>query len=130
MRDAIAHALKWALRLLVPVGTRTRIRRTIAPPPGRHSARHRGPARPAVSPWNRPWTTPTPEHVIERLVPLRGEEVALARPYVLAEETLQLRVVQHERRTALSLALDGIDHPYTYPSAPFPATAWTRGGAA
>ncbi len=130
MRDAIARALKWALRLLVPAGTRSQIRRTVAPPPGRHSARYRGPVQPAVSPWDRPWTTPTPEHVIERLMPLNGEEVALARPYVLAETTLQLRAVQHERRTALSLALDSIDHPYTYPGAPFPASAWMAGGAA
>ncbi|MEW2034929.1 hypothetical protein AB0901_31060 [Streptomyces roseifaciens] len=105
----------------------------MTPPPGRHSARYYqtdAPAPAPVDPWSQPWTTPTPAHIIERHTPLRGEDVALARPYVLAEETLELRTVQHERRNVLRLALDGIDAPYSYPGAPFPASAWTTGGAA
>ncbi len=129
MRDRIAHALLWALRIMFP-GVRTRIRLIAAPGTGSRSKKRPRPVQEPVSPWSRPWTTPTPKHVTERHTPLHGEEVALARPYVLTEETLQLRTVQHERRTALSLALDGVDHPYTYPGAPFPASAWMAGGAA
>ncbi|WP_445394991.1 hypothetical protein ACSMX9_17270 [Streptomyces sp. LE64] len=33
-------------------------------------------------PWSRPWTTPVPAHVRARHAPLRGEDIALVRPYV------------------------------------------------
>ncbi|MCM2389296.1 hypothetical protein [Streptomyces albipurpureus] len=62
---------------------------------------------PAVPP-SRPirWETPVPPHVRERLAPLRGEDSATVRPYVLAETTLQLPVVRERLRAAALAALD------------------------
>lgn len=120
MRDRIAYplarALLWALSLLIPY------RR-----PGRHSAAHLTdmagelpPATPTAiphrSPWLEPWPTPTPAHIRELYEPLRGEDVALTRPYVLAENTANLRTVC-ERRKALAFAEAGEDYPYTYDGA-------------
>lgn len=58
------------------------------------------PALPPVpqpsSTWGAAWTTPTPAHVRERHAPLRGEDVALVRPYVIAEERRQREAVRWE----------------------------------
>lgn len=43
--------------------------------------------------------------------PLRGEEVALVRPYLLAYERRCEARLQRERRTALVLASMGVDYP-------------------
>lgn len=51
---------------------------------------------PEPSPWRTPWTTPTPAHVRERYAPLRGEDVALVRPYVIAEERRQREAAKRE----------------------------------
>lgn len=120
MRDLIARALLRVLRILLPAH-------------GRHSAtasRPRSAPEPApASPWSSPWPTPTPAHVIQRHTPLRGEDIALARPYVPADEdTLNLRLVQRERRTAAVLATFGVDWPYTYDGAPFPTSAFAATG--
>ncbi|MGW0559610.1 hypothetical protein ACWDZ4_02980 [Streptomyces sp. NPDC003016] len=121
MRDRIARALSWVLSLLAP-------RR-----PGRHSAAFFAePPEPTVepapvSPWSRPWPTPTPEHIRSLYAPLRGEDVALTRPYVLAKTTVELGVI-HERRRAAALATLGVDYPYTYPGAPFPASTFAAAG--
>lgn len=128
MRDRIARALLWVLSVLAPCG------------PGRHSAAFLAassepvaePApepvsEPVVSPWSRPWPTPTPEHVRALYAPLRGEDVALTRPYVPAETTLDLGVIR-ERRRAAELADLGVDYPYTYPGAPFPRSAFVAEG--
>lgn len=48
------------------------------------------------SPWGAAWTTPTPAHVRQRYAPLRGEEVALVRPYVIAEERRQREAIRRE----------------------------------
>ncbi|MGW4030927.1 hypothetical protein ACWEFL_16665 [Streptomyces sp. NPDC004838] len=48
-----------------------------------------------------PWTTPLPAHVLERLVPLRGEDIPLVRPYAPLDDTLRLRAVQQPRRRVL-----------------------------
>ncbi|MEV3872440.1 hypothetical protein [Streptomyces sp. NPDC049906] len=49
------------------------------------------------NPWARPWTTPTPTHVHARHAPLRGEDIALVRPYVrlavAEDDTLRLRAL-------------------------------------
>ncbi|MET8982571.1 hypothetical protein ABZX85_44040 [Streptomyces sp. NPDC004539] len=101
MRDAIARALTWALLAFTP-------RRR----PGRHSSTYLT-AQPAalgpvpVSPWSRPWTSPTKE-----------EAAALFRRQAEAETERELRL-QRERRQAAALAALGIDHPYTYDGAPF-----------
>ncbi|GLF99375.1 hypothetical protein SYYSPA8_33780 [Streptomyces yaizuensis] len=36
--------------------------------------------------------------------------------------------MQQQRRRALHYATRGVDFPYTYPGAPFPADAWTWTG--
>lgn len=121
MRDLIARALLWVLRILLPAHGR---HSTTAPQP------HPTPDPAPVSPWSSPWSTPTPAHVIERHTPLRGEDIALVRPYVPTGDydTLNLRLVQRERRTAAVLATLGVDWPYTYDGAPFPASAFATAG--
>lgn len=111
MSDAIAHALVWVLS------------RFLRRRPGRHSAAHLGeyptplpeanPCQPAahVSPWSRPWTSPS-----------KKEAAAFFRRQ--SETTLELHAVR-ERRRALSYATHGIDYPYTYDGAPFPQSAFT-----
>lgn len=54
------------------------------------------------SPWGAAWTTPTPAHVRERHAPLRGEDVALVRPYVVAEERRQREAVRRELADAVA----------------------------
>ncbi|MGV9688490.1 hypothetical protein ACWDUX_05175 [Streptomyces sp. NPDC003444] len=118
MRDVIARALSRVLSALAP-------RR-----PGRHTAEflahragpvHAEPVR--ADPWSRPWPTPTPEHVRARCAPLRGEDVALTRPYCRAGGAVDLDLIC-ERRRAIALATLGVDWPYTYEGAPFPASAF------
>ncbi len=117
MRDRIARALSWALSVLAP-------RR-----PGRHSAEFlAAQSEPApVNPWSKPWPTPTPEHIRALYAPMRGEDVALTRPYVLAETTMELGVIR-ERRRAAALATLGVDYPYTYPGAPFQRSHFAAAG--
>ncbi len=121
MRDRIARALSWVLSVLAP-------RR-----PGRHSAafltdQPEPTAEPApVNPWSKPWPTPTPEHIRALYVPMRGEDVALTRPYVLVETTMELGIIC-ERRRAAALASLGVDYPYTYEGAPFPRSAFAAAG--
>ncbi|MES9559803.1 MULTISPECIES: hypothetical protein [unclassified Streptomyces] len=106
MRDSIARALFWALSVLAP-------RR-----PGRHSAAHLtpqpAPASAPASPWSRPWGSPSKE-----------EAAAIFRQQ--AETTMQLGVIR-ERRRAAALATLGVDYPYSYPGAPFPASAFVASG--
>jgi hypothetical protein len=106
MRDAIARALSRVLSLLVP-------RR-----PGRHSAEYLACCVPTgpihESPWARPWTGPT-------------KEEARALFQQQAETTIELTVVR-ERRRAAALATLGVDYPYTYAGAPFPASAFATEG--
>lgn len=112
MSDVIARALLWVLRVLLPAR-------------GRHAAGLEASRRQAepvpLSPWAVPWTTPTPPHIVERYTPLRGEDLALVRPYVLRGRE---GVRQRERRTAVVLATLGEDYPYTYEGAPFPRAAF------
>ncbi|MCX4882191.1 hypothetical protein [Streptomyces sp. NBC_00847] len=107
MRDAIARALVWVLSVLP--GTRR-------PQPGRHSAAFFA-EQPAVTPeptpanpWSRPWTGPTKEEAQELF---RRQ----------AKTALELRLT-HDRRRAAALASIGVDYPYTYEGAPFPASAF------
>ncbi|MFE7467431.1 hypothetical protein ACFU6R_25465 [Streptomyces sp. NPDC057499] len=104
MRDLIARTLAWVLSVLAP-------RR-----PGRHSAAHLAPqpAPAPVSPWSRPWSSPSKE-----------EAAAIFRQQ--AETTMQLGVIR-ERRRAAALATLGVDYPYTYNGAPFPASAFVASG--
>ncbi|WP_327373482.1 hypothetical protein OG393_05590 [Streptomyces sp. NBC_01216] len=82
--------------------------------PGRHSAAYQAPKTlptlpvPRVRP-----LPPTPAHVRAWNVPLRGEDTALIRPYVHADDTLELGVIR-ERRTAAVLATLGVDYAYGY----------------
>ncbi|MGA5219347.1 hypothetical protein ACPCAE_25225 [Streptomyces cinereoruber] len=122
MRDVIARALSRAFSILAP-------RR-----PGRHTAefltRQAEPVRTEpvrIDPWSKPWPTPTPEHVRARYAPLRGEDVALTRPYCRADGTADLGLIC-ERRRAAALATLGVDWPYTYEGAPFPASAFAVAG--
>ncbi|MGJ5897511.1 hypothetical protein ACSCBZ_37045 [Streptomyces niveiscabiei] len=105
MRDFIVRALSRALCELVP-------RRR----PGRHSATHLTPAPEPVipvSPWSRPWTSPSKEEVAE-IFRRQAEEWA----------RMEEAELQRERRRAAELATLGIDHPYTYPGAHFPRDAF------
>lgn len=87
--------------------------------PGRHSARFltSSPSgqqhHPQVSPWTKPWNTPTREE---------AQRIFAAQ----SETTLELGIIQ-QRRLAVELATRGVDWPYTYEGAPFPASAWTQG---
>ncbi|MFC8196639.1 hypothetical protein ACFUTV_14710 [Streptomyces sp. NPDC057298] len=103
MRDAIARSLLWVLAVL-PWTRRTK--------PGRHSAEflaeHSEPTR--ASPWSQPWNLPT-----------KREAQELFRQQ--AETTLELNPTL-ERRRAAALATMGVDYPYTYEGAPFPASAF------
>ncbi|GCB87970.1 hypothetical protein [Streptomyces noursei] len=106
MRDAIARALVCMLGLLLPA----RGRHAAAPTtePGTEPA--------PVNPWSRPWTGPTKEEAAEFF---RQQ----------AENTLELHVIRERRRAAV-LATMGTDYPYSYPGAPFPASAFTAEGRA
>ncbi|MGW8884767.1 hypothetical protein [Streptomyces sp. NPDC055749] len=117
MRNLIGRILAWVLSALAP-------RR-----PGRHTAEFLAelPKPAPVNPWNKPWPTPTPEHVRALYAPLRGEDVALTRPYCRMDATLELGIIR-ERRRAAELASLGVDYPYTYPGAPFPASAFAAAG--
>ncbi|WP_116211884.1 hypothetical protein [Streptomyces olivoreticuli] len=114
MRDVIALAL---VAVLAPVVVL--LFRLLKPAHGRHAA---DPAHapvptpePApVSPWLSPWRSPSKEEAAELF-------------QRQAEDTLELRVIQ-ERRRAVFMATLGEDYPYTYPGAPFPASAFTTAG--
>lgn len=109
MRDAIARALTWALALLPW---------THRPKPGRHTAAslidQPTPEPAPVSPWSKPWTTPTPQHVIERHTPISGEESHPIRPYVSTEITLNLRTVCERRRALAAAEMFAEDYPYVF----------------
>ncbi|MFL4905003.1 hypothetical protein ACJ6WF_17880 [Streptomyces sp. MMS24-I2-30] len=139
MREAIARAFSRAVSVLVPRCSRRHRRPRRPRRPGRHSARYLSavppPTPPPVpettprpggrSPRAYAWSTPIPDHVRARHAPLRGEEVRLVRPYVLAAPTAPLPAVTWERRRAAALAALGVDYPYTYDGAPFPLSAFT-----
>ncbi|MEU0986075.1 hypothetical protein [Streptomyces sp. NPDC005953] len=92
MRAAIVRVLLWALSRLLPAEDDAVPPPTFTPEPAPVPAR-----------W---WSTPTPAHVVERQRTLRGEDCRTVRPYVVAEETLQLR--------ALSADHDPYAHRGTY----------------
>ncbi|MGW4158846.1 hypothetical protein [Streptomyces sp. NPDC004788] len=119
MRDAIARALMWTLRLLLPAHGRHAApvyTPEPEPEPEPEPGPGPGPEPEPVNPWSRPWRSPSKE-----------EAAALFRQQ--AEDTLELRAVeliQLRRRIALRLA-EGApedEYPYTYPGAPFPASAF------
>ncbi|MGW3569095.1 hypothetical protein ACWDSL_35435 [Streptomyces sp. NPDC000941] len=103
MRDAIALALVWMLRILLPSHGRHR-----SAPPADQPAPGSEPG--AVSPWSRPWPSPS-------------KEQARALFEQQAEVTMELGAIR-ERRRAAELAAMGEDYPYTYPGAPFPLSAF------
>ncbi|MEW2635736.1 hypothetical protein AB0903_29885 [Streptomyces sp. NPDC048389] len=103
MRDVIARALVWVLRMVLPAR-------------GRHGATEpaTSPEPAPVNPWSRPWTSPSKEEaraIFERQ----------------AETTMKLGII-HERRRAAELATMGVDYPYTYPGAPFTRSAFAAAG--
>ncbi|MFF0445056.1 hypothetical protein ACFYT4_01325 [Streptomyces sp. NPDC004609] len=96
----LRRALKWAL-----------------PAYGRHRATpaFTTPASPVA--WTKPWTAPAPAHVIERTLPLRGEDIPLVRPYALLDDTLQLRTVLPRRRLKVLVhAGEALDLPCGAPA--------------
>ncbi|MBB5934603.1 hypothetical protein [Streptomyces zagrosensis] len=107
MRDLISRALIWVLRLLLPAR-------------GRHTALHAPASEPVTLP---PVicapTTPIPVHVLARSIPSPWRH--RVGPWLLVREAGQIR----ERRRAVEFATLGQDHPYTYPGAPFPRSAFT-----
>ncbi|QNP71897.1 hypothetical protein IAG44_22440 [Streptomyces roseirectus] len=107
MRQSIARALSACLRTLLALllpGTGQR-RKPCHPTPT--------PADPVipVSPWSRPWTSPSKEEAAE-LFRLQADR------HAHAEAAWELRL-QWERRRAATLATMGVDYPYTYEGAPF-----------
>ncbi|HEY8981248.1 MAG TPA: hypothetical protein VIU15_16865 [Streptomyces sp.] len=91
MRQSIAHAISACLRTLLS---------HLLPGTGQRRKPHHPapvPATPVipVSPWSRPWTSPS------------------------KEEAAELFRLQRERRRAATLATMGVDYPYTYEGAPF-----------
>lgn len=99
MRDAIARALIWVLRALLPAH-------------GRHGAPDATTPRPEpVSPWSRPW---------------QGPSATEAREIFRAEETMRLTPVQRERRRAVEFAALGVEYPYRYPGDHFAAMGTVR----
>lgn len=93
MRDAIARALAWVLSVLIPSR------------PGRHSAEflaaQTAPEPVPVSPWSRPWTSPSSQDV---------------RAIFRSEQTQELPHLQRERVWAVEFAALGVD--YDYPTQP------------
>lgn len=119
MRHAIARAIFACLHILLtlalPASGRRRKQATAPVPPP-----------PYVSPWSRPWTGPTKEEAAEFF---RRQAEADAVRQVLAEREHTLQdpaehARQQERQRAAAYATLGIDYPYTYPGAPFPADAF------
>ncbi|MFB7634381.1 hypothetical protein ACFC0M_26010 [Streptomyces sp. NPDC056149] len=100
MRDRIARALVWMLRLLLPAQGRHAA--TPAPEPSTEPT--------PANPWSRPWTGPTKEEAAEFF---RQQ----------AKTTLELHAIRERRRAAV-LATMGTDYPYSYPGDPFPASAF------
>ncbi|MBZ4319563.1 hypothetical protein [Streptomyces huiliensis] len=104
MRDPIARALLWVLRLLLPAHgthrTTTTTRTTTTPetPVAETSA-----PRP-LSVWRKGWSGPSSADV---------------RAIFHAEDVQGLTVAQRERRYAVAFAELGIDYPYAYPDNPF-----------
>lgn len=115
MRDSIARALLWMLGLLLPA----RGKRRAVPVPAEPTT----PLRVICGP-----TTPIPAHVLARSIPSPWHH--RIGPWLLAREaerTLELHVIR-ERRRAVVLATEGVDYPYTYEGAPFPASAFADVG--
>ncbi|MET8982533.1 hypothetical protein ABZX85_43845 [Streptomyces sp. NPDC004539] len=113
MRQSTARAISACLRTLLALcfpGTGCRRRASAPPAPAPAPA---APSVPYVSPWSRPWTSPTKEEAAE-LFRLQAER------HDRTEAAWELRL-QWERRRAATLATMGVDHPYTYEGAPFGA---------
>ena len=87
MNHGIAQLFKPLLRLLLPAS-------------GRHRGAERAPAVP-------PADTPTAR--LPRVPVLRGEDIGLVRPYLVAHKRQQEERRQHARRRALVLAAYGVD---------------------
>lgn len=120
MRDRIAHALTYLLRLVLPGK-------------GRHSAPDAGTpvpsaSEPAPNPWARPWPTATPKHVIDRHAPLRGEDLSCARPYVGIDTPMKLRQICERRKAVAYCEIGSADYPYSYDGALITASAFAAAG--
>ncbi|MDX3388309.1 hypothetical protein PV682_43775 [Streptomyces niveiscabiei] len=107
MRHAIARAIFACLHILLTLALPAKGRRRKPP-----TAAAPVPPPPYVSPWSRPWTGPTKEEAAEFF---RRQAEA---------DTARERELQQERQRAAAYATLGIDYPYTYPGAPFPAEAF------
>jgi len=107
MRQSIAHAISACLRTLLSLLLPATGRRRKPPHPAP------APATPVipVSPWSRPWTSPSKEEAAE-LFRLQADR------HAHSEAAWELRR-QWERRRAAALATMGVDYPYTYEGAPF-----------
>ncbi|GHF37089.1 hypothetical protein [Streptomyces morookaense] len=125
MRDAIARALLWVLRLLLPAH-------------GRHDGRRCTPAMVPVSTAPAPVPTPPtqspyvicgghkpiPPHHLARYI-LPPDTRPLVPRYLVAWERELERRQQRERRRAIEAMWEGRDYPYSYPGALFTAMAVT-----
>jgi hypothetical protein len=107
MRDLVARTLHLVLRILLPA-----------------RGRHRSTVRPACVPVSEPLPPPVP---VRRFPAPDREEL-----HRFVEQQIQRAIahrrLQYERRFALSEAVAGRDHPYSYPGAPFPRSAFAPAG--
>lgn len=87
MNHGIAQLFKPLLRLLLPAS-------------GRHRGTERAPAAPSVD---------TPTARLPRVPVLRGEDIGLVHPYLVAQEHQQEEGRQRARRRALVLTTYGVD---------------------
>lgn len=107
MRDTIARALTWVLRILLPAQGRHSAGHVLA-----HQASTAQPAYVICGP-----TRPIPAHVLARTLPIPESTRPLVPLYMVVWERDFERRQQHERRRAAAAASMGHDYPYTYPGA-------------
>lgn len=93
------------------------------------------PGGPVIQPAPAYARRPLPAHVLARLRPLNGHEVALVRPYYTRHENRRTaaehrRSLQFQRRTAAALASYGIDYDadriHALTASPLPASLGDR----
>ncbi|WP_433545722.1 hypothetical protein ACQPZG_11570 [Streptomyces sp. CA-294286] len=103
MRNLVARACRLVLRILLPA-----------------QGCHRRTVRPACVPAAEPLPVPVPAR--RRPSPAHEELHRFVEQQI--QRAIEQRRLQHERRFALSEAVAGRDHPYSYPDAPFPYDAF------
>ncbi|PSJ29538.1 hypothetical protein B7P34_06625 [Streptosporangium nondiastaticum] len=117
MRDRIARALEWVLRLLLPTPGKHRAVYRSAPhvtPPTDLSKDNPSPSRPVICAPR----TPIPVHVLVRTMPIPPSTRPLVPLYMQHwQKELEKRERQRQRCVALVAGAMGYDYEYTYDGA-------------